>query len=561
MILHQLIILLTLFNNLDQPLLKHHLHLVLLFALSFCLESHGQNNDDLTAAQRLDTKILLAYDIIEENPEQAIGILLEAKELALSINDTFSLARITNNLGTAHYYLSDDVSALELWREALKLGTAVKRNDFLLSVYNNLGNGYTLVDPDSSIYFYRKSIAGYHAAGQPLEVGDMLGNISFTYYDDLQNHDSAYVYAWKAIEVYEQVKDTMGIFSMWAQLGRIMVEIGHPDSSLYWGKKGLNMARATASSRIEEPALDALRLTYAELGKFEMAYLYSDSLINHILDQNEVERLALVTEIEGAHEMALKELEIENLELKANSQRKEINRQNIVIGSSVIGLALLLFLGYRMMKEKRRSDDLLLNILPVKIAEELKSTGRAKARRYDSVSVIFTDFKDFSKLSDEIGPEELVEMIDEYYSAFDRIIETYGLEKIKTIGDSYMAAGGLPEPTNGHAEKAVQAALEMHTHMKILNAKKKKEGKRTFETRIGVHTGPVVAGVVGIKKFAYDIWGDTVNTANRLEKAGEPGKVNISANTYELVKHSFDCTHRGKIAIKNMGEIDMYFVG
>ncbi|MFT5920606.1 MAG: class 3 adenylate cyclase [Granulosicoccus sp.] len=154
-----------------------------------------------------------------------------------------------------------------------------------------------------------------------------------------------------------------------------------------------------------------------------------------------------------------------------------------------------------------------------------------------------------------MSAEALVEMIDEYFSAFDRVIETYGLEKVKTIGDSYMAAGGIPEPTNEHA------AIEMQMHGAALMKKKKKLGLPYCETRIGVHTGPVVAGVVGIKKFAYDIWGDTVNTAARLEKAGEVGQVNISEPTYNLVKDRFNCTHRGKIPIKNMGEIDMYFVG
>lgn len=505
--------------------------------------------------------ITLASQTVEENPDDAIAGLIDAQAMVDPSTDPLLMANIKGLLGVGHYYLSDNAAALKYWKQALVLAEIDGDLEFLAGLYNNLGNGYTDIDIDSGFYYYRKSISVYEALGMDAEKGDMLHNMSLSYYDDLGKYDSAYYYAWQALPMYASIPDSIGVASVWAQLGRVHAQTGQPDSAVYWSEKSLLASRYLNSTRVEEMALDALRFAYLAKGEVMMAYLYLDTLNQFHLELNEVERLAMVKELESRHRSDMQKLEIRGLEMEAANRVKEINRQKIVIGSSVIGLALLLFLGFKMMKEKRRSEDLLLNILPVKIAEELKSTGKAKARRYDSVSVIFTDFKDFSKLSDEIGPEELVEMIDEYYSAFDRIIETYGLEKIKTIGDSYMAAGGLPEPTNGHAEKAVQAALEMHTHMKILNAKKKKEGKRTFETRIGVHTGPVVAGVVGIKKFAYDIWGDTVNTANRLEKAGEPGKVNISANTYELVKHSFDCTHRGKIAIKNMGEIDMYFVG
>lgn len=540
--------------------MKHHLYLVLLFALSFCLQSRGQNNDDLSDLDRLETMIELAWQQGENRPEDAIAILLDAQVLARSMQDTSAQAAILVELGNCHYYLSDNNSALDFWYQALELSRVIENQELVASIYNNLGNGFDLISPDSSIYYYRKSCQVYSEIGADTALADVLGNTAWVFYDS-GIYDSAYVYCLKSLSGYQDISDSLGICSMWGVLGHLYTELGRPDSAIYWAEKALDLSRKLESMRLKEPALISLKLAYRSLGKPEIALQFADSLLQHIKDANEVERLALVNDLKTQHEMNMKEMEIKSLESASAHQEKEIKRQNIVIISSIIGFGLLIFLGFKMMQEKKRSDNLLLNILPVKIAEELKTTGRAKARRYDSVSVIFTDFKDFSKLSDEIGPEELVEMIDEYYSAFDRIIETYGLEKIKTIGDSYMAAGGLPEPTNGHAEKAVQAALEMHTHMKILNAKKKKEGKRTFETRIGVHTGPVVAGVVGIKKFAYDIWGDTVNTANRLEKAGEPGKVNISANTYELVKHSFDCTHRGKIAIKNMGEIDMYFVG
>ncbi len=210
--------------------------------------------------------------------------------------------------------------------------------------------------------------------------------------------------------------------------------------------------------------------------------------------------------------------------------------------------------------QKVRIEDLLLNILPKEISEELKEKGKATARRHEEVSVMFTDMKGFTKAAEKMSPEELVHELDECFIHFDEIIGKYGIEKIKTIGDSYMCAGGVPTKDSGHAHKAVLAALEVRDLMAHWKREREAKGKEPWILRIGVHTGPVVAGVVGKRKFAYDIWGDTVNTASRMESSGEPGEVNISGTTYQLVKDHFECVHRGQVEAKNKGRIDMYFV-
>lgn len=202
--------------------------------------------------------------------------------------------------------------------------------------------------------------------------------------------------------------------------------------------------------------------------------------------------------------------------------------------------------------EKHKSDMLLLNILPEGVAEELKNTGRAQAKQHNNVSVLFTDFVNFTGLSETMTPTELVQEIHRSFTVFDSIIEKHGLEKIKTIGDAYMAVCGLPEELPDHAQRVVKAALEIKQFMETSDNR--------FRIRIGIHSGPVVAGIVGVKKYAYDIWGDTVNTAARMEQNSESGKINISGTTYELVKREFTCEYRGKISVKNKGEIDMYFV-
>jgi len=211
-------------------------------------------------------------------------------------------------------------------------------------------------------------------------------------------------------------------------------------------------------------------------------------------------------------------------------------------------------------RQKEKSDELLLNILPSEVADELKEKGYTTAKSFDEVTVLFSDIKGFTNVAEKLTAQELVKEINTYFSAFDNIILKYGLEKIKTIGDAYIAAGGLPEKNSAKAQNVIEAAIAMQKIIQELKQERISSGKPYFELRIGIHTGPVVAGVVGIKKFQYDIWGDTVNLAARMEQSGVPGKINISKHTYELVKDQFTCVHRGKIEAKNKGDIDMYFV-
>jgi len=211
-------------------------------------------------------------------------------------------------------------------------------------------------------------------------------------------------------------------------------------------------------------------------------------------------------------------------------------------------------------REKERSDDLLLNILPEEIADELKDKGYAEARQYDMVSVMFSDFVNFTTNTEKMSPKELVSELNYFFKSFDNIITKYKLEKIKTIGDSYLATAGMSEQPESSANDIVQAGLDMQEVVNERKIQRDNEGKPSFLMRIGIHTGPVVAGIVGVKKFAYDIWGDTVNTAARMEQTGAPGKVNISESTFQNIKAVFECEYRGEIEAKNKGKMKMYFI-
>lgn len=247
-------------------------------------------------------------------------------------------------------------------------------------------------------------------------------------------------------------------------------------------------------------------------------------------------------------------------QMKQNAEM--ISQQNVILEAKVLERTQELINKNELISlERDRSDKLLLNILPFEIAKELKESGTTRAKHFDQVTVMFTDFKDFTRIAANMSPQELVAQLDTCFKAFDDIIDKYQIEKIKTIGDSYMVAAGLPVPNYTHSVDMVNAAIEIQQFMNsYINNNEKIGVKGLGQLRVGIHTGPVVAGVVGNKKFVYDIWGDAVNMASRMESYGEPGKINISASTYELIKDKFTCTYRGEIAVKNKGDIGMYFV-
>jgi class 3 adenylate cyclase len=246
------------------------------------------------------------------------------------------------------------------------------------------------------------------------------------------------------------------------------------------------------------------------------------------------------------------------------TQRDSIEQQNIILQQQKEEIMaqrdFLSELNSEIAEERDKSDNLLLNIMPAEIAQELKQTGKVAPRYFEMATVMFTDFKGFTRIAEKLTPEQIVQELNRCFQAFDEIIEKYDLEKIKTMGDGYLCAGGIPIANKTNPIDAIKAGLAMIDFMNDLKKQKELTNEPIWEVRVGIHTGPLVAGVIGKNKFAFDIWGDTVNVASRLEASGEPGKVNISGDTYELVKSYFKCSYRGKIFAKNKGEIDMYFV-
>ena len=381
----------------------------------------------------------------------------------------------------------------------------------------------------------------------------------------------------EAISLLEELQNYYPISVYLTYMADIYAKKGKLKNSIAFADRSLKLATQYGlKEQISDANLKLSELYEKDLN-FKKAYSYYQ---DHIKFRDSVTNLGAVqqmADLRTDYEVAQKQTELDLLAKQQESElalftQKQRTQKAIVIASGVASfLIILLAFGlYRrnkfikrtseiIEKEKNRSDELLLNILPEEIAKELKNQGKVISSRFESVSVLFTDFKDFTGYSENVSPEILVESVDYYFSKFDEIMDKYHLEKIKTVGDSYMCAGGLPFPTTDHAFKTVMAGIEIAEFVEK-NREPSNSKMIPFEVRIGINSGPVVAGVVGKKKFAYDIWGDTVNIASRMESNSEPGCINISENTYNLIKEHFNCRYRGEIAVKNKGMMKMFYV-
>jgi len=383
----------------------------------------------------------------------------------------------------------------------------------------------------------------------------------------------------QALEMFQELNDNHNITSCYLNIGIYFLDNHQADEALKYFYLSLNLSREINDARYECYSLDNIGEAYFNKNELDKASKYLRLALEkaQATDQKESIKTSykLLYQIAEAQEdykeahfifkqhIKVKEdlinmeshRQISELKLSHDLENKareaEINYlRNVELKNALDNLSI----------EQERSQSLLLNILPQEVAEELKEYGKADAKHYDEVSVMFIDIKDFTQTSELLSPVELVMELDILFRGFDDIIEANKLEKIKTIGDAYMCAGGIPMIDENHPVRIIKAALQILEYTKDLKKLRDALHRPSFSVRIGVHTGPVVAGIVGHKKFAYDIWGDTVNTASRIESAGEAGKVNISQATYDLIQHDFHCQHRGKLPMKHKADSEMYFV-
>lgn len=468
------------------------------------------------------TSIGNVYLLQKEYPK-ALKYFFEQLNLAKEINDNINEGYAYLNIGETYYYQRKYADALEYFSYALPVLQEANSLTGIAGVYNRRGKVY------SAMGKYSQALESFHASMKVMEKAGL------------------------GVDRAENSVD----------IGTVYLALGKNEKAREFLQRGLDLSLEYAAKKQIRNAYHGLYLLDSMSGNYRRAIhnmskyiLYKDSLHNE-------ENIKELTRITMQYKFDKKQLadSLMNVQTRRLIEAK-LQRQRIYTWSGLGAVLTLLFLSiyiYRGRKkikaEKQKTDRLLLNILPEQVAEELKSSGKTEAQRYDNISVLFTDFVNFTGAAESLSPEQIVGELNACFTAFDHIIERHGLEKIKTIGDAYMAVCGLPEEADDHALRCTRAGMEIIEFMKQRSFQ-----EQTFNIRIGIHSGSVVAGIVGVKKFAYDIWGDTVNTAARMEQNSEPGKINISEVTYKLVEDEIACVYRGEIQAKNKGMLKMFFV-
>ncbi|MFT6127153.1 MAG: class 3 adenylate cyclase/tetratricopeptide (TPR) repeat protein [Flavobacteriaceae bacterium] len=507
---------------------------------------------------------------VQGNYPQALDYFQSALKISEEIDDEKGIAGSVNNIGLIYNAQGNFSQALDYFQRSLKIQEEIGNRNNIALALNNIGAiYYHQSNSQKSLDYYHRSLKISEEIEDNLGIANLLNNIGAIYLE--QNKlIKALDYFQRSLKIREEIGDEIGIAGSLNNIGELYNVQGVYNKAITPCQRSLNLSKELSSIEIQKSACDCLYGAYKGLGEGNKALEYHEQftvLNDSIFNEANTKKL---TQLEMQYDFDKKEaatqMEQEKKDVIAAQElkRKKVERNGFMAGFAVV----LLFAGVffrqrnRIGKEKDRSEELLMNILPKEVAEELKEKGHSDAQLINHVTVLFTDFKGFTALSEQLSPKELVEDLHTCFSEFDRICEKYGIEKIKTIGDSYMAAGGLPSPNTTHAQDVVKATIEMAEVIERAKIEKTAANQPFFEVRIGVHTGPVVAGIVGVKKFQYDIWGDTVNTASRMESSGDVGKVNISEATYKLLKDDADFTFesRGKIEAKGKGEIEMYFV-
>ncbi len=469
-------------------------------------------------------------------------------------------------IGDVYSYTDNHSRAVKYYNEAINFFRESKNTRYLAIALLNAGDEYMSAGKiDQAYAYFEESEKIFRDQGELLPQGMAKGNLGML---DAQRGktDSAEVKLQEAIQILEKFDQFSSICTFLNTMADINIDKDEDSIALDYATMSLDLAETYRfKDQISEANLRLARI-YEKQNNIPESYFHYKDYINYRDSVNNVSTAQQIAGLRADYEVSQKQAEIDLL----SEQRK--NQQTLVISIAVVLflialLAIGLYRRNRFIKktsniienERNRAEGLLLNILPKRTAEELKQNGRVKAKKFASVTVLFADFKRFTLVAEKLPPERLIKTIDYYFSQFDKITDKYGIEKIKTIGDSYMAVSGLPHPSHDHANRMLMAAFEMIEFVKETKEKSLFDDA-DFEVRIGLNSGPVVAGVVGIKKFAYDIWGDTVNIAARMESHSEIGRINISENTYDLIKDQFHCEYRGEIEVKNQRVLKMYYV-
>jgi len=495
---------------------------------------------------------------------QSIDNYTEGLRLREKLRDTLGMVSSLVNIGTIYQVQNYLEEALDNYMRSLELLKTIEDDRYMGIVTNNIGSVYQLKGEwDTALLWLNRSSDIMQRAGNRSGYAATLATIGDVLRESGRSKE-AIDHLHRSLVIRREISDRKGIPAAMMGLAKAELAAGNDGMAVTLADSALTEATSVGAITVMEEASGMLYKLYRDRSQESLAFrmlelniALKDSLRNEE-NQRTLMRFRFQADFDRKEAQRIAEQERKDALMTEQMRRRALQR-NVSYGGLglMMAVAALFFVQRnRIAKEKQRSESLLLNILPEATARELKDKGAATPRLHVNATVIFTDFIGFTEVADKLSAKDLVLMLDSYFKTYDQIVRKHGLEKIKTIGDAYMAASGLGTGEEHTAIRAVQAAMEMAEETLRLA----QQNGTGFQVRIGIHTGPVVAGVVGDHKFQYDIWGDTVNIASRMESAGEPGKVNISHATYQQVTDAFTCTYRGELPVKGKGHMRMYFV-
>lgn len=551
----------------------------------------------LNGTEKLELLRNLAFN--EQNDTKlALSYAEELIRLSKLLKNDLYLYRGYLQKGNKKRFLGELDQALAAFFSALKVAQRTKYTPHIGGIYNSIADVYSMSNNHVvAKTYYNKAIATLKLTDESLELAATYANAGYEFYNT-NVYDTAFLYFKESGRIFNKLNYQVGVAYSLGNIGMVQAKTGKHQLAeknineaisilesaedhqpicdyllsmvdIYQANKDLTRATAYASRSLklaeayglkEQISNANLKLSelYESAGNSQASLRYYKDHIAFRDSVNNLKSVQAMADLRTDFEVAEKQVEVDLLNEQKRNQQNKMIALSIILGLISLLLGAMYWFYRAISREHKRSESLLLNILPAETAKELKSKGKVDAVKIDQVTVLFTDFVEFSKQAEHVEPELLVRSIDYYFQKFDEITTRYGLEKIKTIGDAYMCASGLPTPNLTRAKEVVQAAQEMIQVVKA--ALEADDDLLHFEIRIGIHTGPVVAGIVGIKKWQYDIWGDTVNIAARMESASKPGRVNLSETSYLEVKDEFPCEYRGEVEVKNRGFLKMYFL-
>ena len=526
---------------------------------------------DKQGISNLQSNLGSIYQTKGDDPT-ALEYFLKSARIAEEIGDSLRIATAKLNIGSV--YSNEKVTyeeAFEAYKESKVIFDNIGYHEGVGYAAINMGELYIKDNnPKSAILILNESLEALKKADGNIAHSLMLIGKA---YAQMNNFLQAEAYLERAIAVAKEKESKMEESKAYIALGDLNNDLNRLPTAETNYFQGLALTETTKVFRDKRDVFKGLAKLYSKSGDFENAYTYQKlfSAMRDTIRKGDYEKTIGDLRFQFDIEKKEKEIELLNRDNELNKiaiEKAQVTKRYFFAISALllaIVLGVIFQYGYikrsnrRLAEERNKAENILLNILPKETAEELKHSGKIRAKEFNQITVLFTDFKEFSIVAEKIKAEDLVKSVDYYFSKFDEITEKHNLEKIKTIGDSYMCAGGLPTENKTNAEDAFNAALEILNFVKETE-NNPPEGIYPFQIRIGINTGPVVAGVVGTKKFQYDIWGSSVNIASRMESNSLPGRINVSENTYQLLKDKAKFNYRGIVKVKNSQNLKMYFL-